>query len=75
MKNNESIHLKTSVKWFSLPSVLFYLVAVVFHQLKDKSSVHERQQVVEEERQADVDFLCLLYLLKQQQIKKTSISG
>lgn len=50
--------------------MLFYLVAVVFHQLKDKSSVHERQQVVEEERQADVDFLCLLYLLKQQQIKK-----
>lgn len=28
----------------------FYLVAIIFHQLKDKSSVHKRQQVVEEER-------------------------
>ena len=50
--------------------MLLYLVTVVFHQHKDKPSVHERQQVVEEERQADVDFLCLLDLLKQQQIKK-----
>lgn len=50
--------------------MLLYLVAVVFHQQKDKSSVHERQQVVEEECQADVDFLCLLDLLKQQQIQK-----
>lgn len=47
--------------------VLLYLVTVVFHQLEDKSSVHERQQVVEEEGQADVDFLCLLYLLERQQ--------
>lgn len=30
-------------------SVLFYLVAVVFHKLEDKPSVHEGQQVVEEE--------------------------
>lgn len=52
-------------------SVSFYLVAVVFHQLEDKSSVHERQQVIEEEGQANVDFLCLLYLLKQNQINKT----
>lgn len=52
---------------FGLFSVLLYLVAVVFHQLEDKSSVHERQQVVEEESQTDVDFLCLLYLLKRQQ--------
>lgn len=50
---------------FVLLTVLFYLVAIVFHQLEDKSSVHERQQVIEEEGQADVDFLCLLYLLKQ----------
>lgn len=47
--------------------VLFYLVAVVFHQLKDKSTVHERQQVIEEEGQADVDFLRLLHFLKRQQ--------
>lgn len=46
---------------FVLLTVLFYLVAIVFHQLEDKSSVHERQQVIEEEGQADVDFLCLLY--------------
>lgn len=31
-----------------------------------KSSVHERHQVIKEKSQADVDFLCLLYLLKQQ---------
>ena len=54
------------MNYFGLCSVLFYLVAVVFHQLKDESSIHERQQVVEEEGQADVDFLCLLYFLKQQ---------
>lgn len=35
--------------------------------MKYKSSVHERQQIVEEESQADVDFLCLLYLLQQKQ--------
>lgn len=52
-------------------SVLLHLVAVVFHQKKDKSSVHEGQQVVKEEGQADVDFLCLLYLLKQQQSTKS----
>lgn len=51
-------------------SVLLYHVAVAFHQLKDKSSVHKRQQVVEEEGQADVDFLRLLYLLKQQRSTK-----
>lgn len=45
----------------------FYLVAVVFDQLKDKSSIHEGKQVIEEERQTDVDFLCLLYLLKKTQ--------
>lgn len=44
----------------------FYLVAVVFDQQKDKSSIHEGKQVIEEERQADVDFFCLLYLLKKQ---------
>ena len=46
--------------------MLFYLVAVVFHQLENKPSVHEGQEVIEEEGQADVDFLRLLYLLKQQ---------
>lgn len=51
---------------FSMESVPIYLVAIVFHQLEDESSVHEGQQVIKEEGQADVDFFCLLYLLKQQ---------
>lgn len=44
----------------------FYLVAIIFHQLKNKSSVHKGQQVVEEERQADIDFLSLFHFLKEQ---------
>ena len=42
---------------------LHYLVTVVLDQLEHKASVHERQQVVEEERQADVHLLGLLQLL------------
>lgn len=44
--------------------VCVYLVAVVFDQLEDKASVHEREQVIQEESQADVDLLCLFQLLQ-----------
>ncbi len=47
-------------KWEELQ----YLVAVILHQLKHKASVHQRHQVIQEERQADVNLLCLLQLLK-----------
>lgn len=50
-------------------SFICYLVAVVFDQLKDESSIHEGKQVIEEKCQADVDFLRLLYFLKK--TKKT----
>lgn len=42
---------------------LYYLVAVVFYQLKNKSSVHQRQKVIEEKGKANVDLFCLLYFL------------
>lgn len=45
-------------------SFIRYLVAVVFDQVKDEPSIHEGEQVIEEKSQADVDFLRLLYFLK-----------
>lgn len=63
-RGNESvIKISRNKIFFFFP---FYLVAIIFHQLKDKSSVHKGQQVVEKERQADIDFLSLFHFLKEQ---------
>jgi hypothetical protein len=37
----------------------------MFDEVKHKPTVHERKKVIQEESQADVDFLCLITFLKK----------
>lgn len=48
-----------------------HLVAVVLDEVKHKATVHERQKVIEEESQADVDLLRLFIFLQKQTQKRS----
>lgn len=41
-----------------------HLVAIMFDEVKYKATIHKREKVIQEESQADVDFLCLFSFLK-----------